>query len=176
MFEELKIRLAHFIVKKKYLNKNTGTICYNGFLTNSHNILIIMPKQDKDFIYALDILRYYQIHKKNITLFLPEHKYNPIPEKEKFKFISYSIYQITRLNLPNKNLIKRLKEKEFDAVIDLNRFEEIFFSAVTNIVKSTMRVGFKRDLMNDYYNLVIDQKQDDPEIAFRGFLAFIQMF
>ena len=65
---------------------------------------------------------------------------------------------------------------EFDAVIDLNRVEDIFFSAVTNLVKSKMRVGFKRGLMDNNYNLVIDQKQEDPEIAFRGFLASIQMF
>jgi hypothetical protein len=176
MFEKLKKRIAYFIVRRKYLSKNTHTIYYNGILTNSHNILIIMPKQDKDFYYALDILRYYQIHKKNITLFLPEHKYNPVPEKEKFKFISYSLYQITRFNLPDKNLISRLKDRQFDAVIDLNRFEEIFFSAVANIVKSTMRVGFKRDSLDDYYNLVIDLKQNDPELAFRGFLASLQMF
>jgi|BarGraIncu00222A_1022003.scaffolds.fasta_scaffold07352_2 hypothetical protein len=176
MFEELKKYFAHLIVRKKYLKKNASAICYNGFLTNSHNILIIMPKQDKDFFFALDILRYYQIHKKNITLFLPEHKYNAVPEKEKYKYISYSLYQITQLNLPNKNIRKKLKDIEFDAVIDLNRVEDIFFSAVANLVKSKMRVGFKRGLMDNYYNLVIDQKQDDPEIAFRGFLAFIQMF
>lgn len=82
MLEEIKKHIAHFIIKNKYLNKNAGPIHFNGFLTNSHNLLIIMPKQDKDFIYALDILRYFQIHKKNITLFLPEHKYNPVPEKK----------------------------------------------------------------------------------------------
>lgn len=176
MLEKFKLHLAHFIIKKKYIKKVTDAICFTGFLTKSHNLLIIMPKEDKDFFYALDILRYYQIHKKNITLFLPEHKYNPIPEKEKFKFISYSLIQITRLNLPNSDLIKRLKEKEFDVVIDLNRREEIFFSAVANIVKSTIRVGFKRDVMNDYYNLVIDQKPEDPEVAFRVFLTSLQMF
>jgi hypothetical protein len=176
MLEKLKKRLAHFIIKKKYLKKVTEAICFNGFITKSHNLLIIMPKEDKDFFYALDILRYYQIHKKNITLFLQEHKYNPIPEKEKFKFISYSLIQINRLNLPNSDLIKRLKEKDYDAVIDLNRTEELFFCAIANIVKSTIRVGFKRGVMNDYYNLVIDQKQEDPEVAFRGFLTAIQMF
>jgi len=176
MFEKLKKNIAHFIVKRKYLKQNANTICYNEFLTNSHNILLIMPKNEKEFFNAFDILRYYQVHKKNITLFLPEHKYNSVPEKEKYKYISYSLFQITRLNLPNKSLRNKLKNIEIDAVIDLNRSEEIFFSTVTNIVKSKMRVGFKRDLMDIYYNLVIDQKQDDPELAFKGFLATLQMF
>ncbi len=176
MFEGLKRKIAHYIVRRKYLRKNIQQLVFTNIISDSHDLFIVMPKEDKDFFHSLDILKYYQIHKKVITLFLPEYKYNLIPDKEKYKFISYYPLQISRFNLPDKNLVGRLTGKEFDVVIDLNRRDDLFFSAISNIVQSKIRVSFEKELSGRYYTMQITDKQSDPELSYRSFLSYLKMF
>jgi hypothetical protein len=176
MFEGLKTKYAHFYIKRYFLNKDAHALNYNRILSGSSDFLIIMPRGDNDFYHSLDILKYFLIHKKIITLFLPEYKYSLIPEKEKYKFISYLPEHVNKFFLPRKILIDRLKSKEFDIVIDLNRSQDIFFSSVANIVKSKLRIGFTKDFCEKYYNMLISDKSAEPEVAFRSFLNYLKMF
>jgi hypothetical protein len=176
MFEGIKRKIAHYILRKKYLRKDVKQSSFNHVISGANDFFIVMPRDDKDFYHSLDILKYFQIHRKVITLFLPEHKYGLIPEKEKYKCISYLAAVKRRFNLPEKGLVSRLESKEFDIVIDLNRGEDVFFSAVSNIVKSKIRVGFAGELSEKYYTMQIAEKQSDPEVAYRNFLSYLKMF
>ena len=176
MIESLKQRFAHYIIHRNILSKNIASASYNKILSDASDFFIIMPSADEDFYHSMDILKYFQIHKKVITLFVPAHKYNLIPEKEKYKFLSFLPTHISRLYLPRKNMASVLSQKEFDAVIDLNRTTNIFFSAVSNIVKSKVRVSFKKNQSEEYYNLIIDSKNQEPELAYRNFLSYLRMF
>lgn len=176
MFEGLKRKIAHYIVYRKYLRKNIQQLVFTNIISDSRDLLIVMPKDDKDFSYSLDILKYYHIHKKVITLFVPEYKYSLIPDKEKYKIISYHPYQISWLNLPKKNLTTILTRKEFDVVIDLNRCEDVFFSAISNIVRSKVSVSFEKELSGRYYNMQISDKQLNPELSYRSLLSYLKMF
>lgn len=176
MFENLKQKYAHFVVRRKYLRKGSASLSYNKILSDAIDFFIIMPAKDNDFYHSLDLLKYYLIHKKVITIFLPAHKYNLIPEKEKYKFVSFLPEHINRVYLPGKNLIGNLSAKEYDVVIDLNRSTNIFYSAVANIVKSKVRVGFRKNKSEGYYNLVICGKNEESEAAYRSFLSYLKMF
>lgn len=176
MIESLKQKYAHFIIRRKFLNKNAGAVSYNKILSDAMDFFIIMPAQDDDFYHCLDIIKYFLIHKKVITLFLPAHKYNLIPEKEKYKFVSFLPTHINRVHLPRKNMVSSLSGKEFDVVVDLNRSVNVFFSAVSNIVKSKARVSFKKEQSEGYYNLIIDSKNQESEPAYRSFLSYLKMF
>ncbi len=176
MFEGLKKKIAHFIIKKKYLRKNSREFSFNNVISNANDLFFVMPKDDKDFFSSLEILKYYQIHKKVITLFLSEHKYSLVSEREKFKHIAYHLNQITKLNLPDKNLVSSLNQKEFDVVVDLNRSEDVFFSAISNVVKSKIRVSFEKEYSGEYYNMQIADKNTNPEVAYRSFLNYLRMF
>jgi hypothetical protein len=176
MFEKIKLQLAHIVLNKKYAKKNHSHVEYNKVISDATDILMIMPSNDQDFYHSLDLIKYFQIHKKNVTLFLPEHKYNLIPEKEKYKYISFHEEQLTRLKLPGKSLINRLRFKDFDVVVDLNKDENVLFSAITNIVNSNLRVGFNKTRSESYYNLQATNSEMNPELIYRNFLKFLQMF
>ena len=176
MFEGLKRKIGRFVVKRKYLHKNIEQLAYNNVISSAKDFFFVMPSLDNDFYHTLEILKYYQKQNKVITLFLPEHKYNLIPDKEKYKFISFLPHQVSRYFLPDKNLFSRLNTKEFDVVIDLNRSENIFFSAISNIVKSKIRISFVKEFSENYYNLQIVDKQGDSETSYKSFLNYLQMF
>lgn len=176
MFENLKQKYAHFVIRQKFLRKDLGAVSYNKILSDAADFFIIMPEPDGDFYHSLGLLKYYLLHKKIVTLFVPAHKYNLIPEKEKYKFFSFLPGHLNRFSLPRKNMVVSLRSREYDVVIDLNRSENIFYSAVANIVKSKVRVGFKKNKSESYYNLLISGKNQDSEAAYRSFLHYLQMF
>lgn len=176
MLEEFKRKCAHFYIKRNLLKKEIPSISFNKIVSTSQEVFIIMPENDADFSNCFDILRYFQIHKKNITLFVSESRYNSIPEKEKFSFVSFHLDQITWFFLPNSNLKHRIAGKSFDLVIDLNRKEDTFFSAISNFVTSKVRLGFSKNRSEGYYNLVFNCKQDESSAAYFHLLNYIRMF
>lgn len=74
MFEEFKNRIGYFIFRKKMLKNFDDKFTFNNFVEESVNYLLILPLNDLDFNNSFDVAKYFQIHKKNVTLFLPEHK------------------------------------------------------------------------------------------------------
>lgn len=176
MFENLRLKLARIIIRQKYLRKNVDPIMFNNVISRAQDFFIIMPDSDTDFYLSMDLLKYLLIHRKSVTLFLPEHKYSLIPEKDKYKYIPFNQLQKTKLFLPNQVLKDKLKTKTFDVVIDLNRQESVFFSAVVNIVQSKLRIGFDKANSSPYYNFQFAETQNNPEVTFRNLLNFLQMF
>lgn len=176
MILEIKKKFGHYLLKRRIAKKIPESISFNRIISDSKSVMIIIPVKDEDFFPSLEIVRYFFIHKKEVTLFLPEFRYNQIPEKDKYQFISFLPVQITKCFLPNKKLIQRLQAKQVDIVIDLNRNEDIFFSAVANTVISKVRIGFKKEKSDSYYNLLFECKQTDANAAFFNLLNYLRMF
>lgn len=176
MFEELRRKYAHFLIRRKYLRKSDEPIVFKTAISAAKNILVILPSLEADFSASLEVARYLQIHKKEITLFISELKHEAIGSNQDFKLLSYHPAQISWFFLPDKKLITRLTAKKFDAVIDLNRQEDTFSSCIANAVQSGMRVGFHKNRSNEYYNLLYESKQSEPAAAYSKFLEHLSMF
>ena len=52
MFEGLKRKIAHYIVRRKYLRKNIQQLVFTNIISDSHDLFIVMPKEDKDFFHS----------------------------------------------------------------------------------------------------------------------------
>lgn len=176
MFENVKKKIGRYLLNKRYCKTDCSVINYNNALLKSSDIFVIMPRNDQDFYHSLDLIKFLLNQGKRITLFLPEFKYNLIPEKDKYRFVSYQPQQATRFFLPDKTLESMLKVKEFDAVIDLNRGEDLFYSAAANIVKSKIRIGFSRQFSENCYNLQYRDWNNQLDTNYNGFLGFLKMF
>ena len=44
---------------------------------------------DLDFNNSFDVAKYFRIHKKNVTLLIPEHKVNSVNISNHYDYISY---------------------------------------------------------------------------------------
>ncbi len=176
MYENIKKKLAHYLLSKKYLKNGGSQVLFNKIISSSFDFFVILPINENELNNSLELIKYLLIHKKKITIFLEERHYNLLPAKEKVSSITFTRNDITRLNLPSKNLYNKLKYLKFDVVIDLCRTENTFLSAVSNIVNSKVRVSFIKELSEQYYNLLYFDNNNEPEVAFRNFLNFISMF
>lgn len=176
MFEKLKLWLAYLIIKKKYWKSSNHLVNFNGKISQSIDFLFIMPGNEHDFRNSLELVRYFLIHNKNITLILPEHRVNLIQEKEKYKFITYNMLDFSKLKLPVKTLIDKIRKQDYDVTIDLNYRENPFYIALTVLSKAGIKVGFSNEKTDLYLGLQFFHSSTNVEAVYRNFLNFLRMF
>lgn len=81
----------------------------------------------------------------------------------------------TKIGLPNKELVSKVKKHTFDLVLDLNRDNDIFSSAMGNIPLSGFRIGFVKKNADYFYNFQIPN-EINPEKSYRNLLNSLRMF
>ena len=64
----------------------------------------------------------------------------------------------------------------FNAILDLNRKENIFCSIVSNLVNAPVKAGFQKNNADKYYNLQIVNKEENPELSYKNYLNCLEMF
>ena len=175
MFESIKKKIAQYIIKRKFLS-NSSEVNFNNFFKESVSFLVIMPINEHDFVFTFEILKYLKIHDKSVTVLCQAPRVNTIPEKEKFKIISYGITDVSKFYLPEKVYLEHLEKKNYDVIIDLNHDENLFCSAMSNFFNSKYRVGFKKNNSDNYYNFQIQNDERNSEISYRNLLNSLQMF
>jgi len=149
---------------------------FNHFITDGYDYLIILPTNEIDFSNSFDVAKYFSIHKKNVTLFIPDLKRNTVKLINNYKIIDYNINDFSKLGLPNKKYISELSKHSFDVLIDLEREENIFISAIAGLVKAKFKVGFKKDEIDNLYNFQLINSKLNSEISYRNLLNSLKMF
>jgi hypothetical protein len=176
VFDEYKNKMGYYIFKKKMLKTYDSTYSFKKFIENSVNYILIMPLNDLDFNNSFDVAKYFRIHKKNVTLLIPEHKVNSLNISAHYDNISYSIEDITKFGLPTKSYIQKLNEHEFDVLIDLERDDNLFLTAVTSLINAKYKVGFKKAEIDNLYNFQMVNTKINSEISYRNLLNSLKMF
>ncbi len=176
MFEQIKYKIAVYLVKRKYIKTNIAPIPFNNFSQEAINYLVIVPENDEDFKNSFLILKYLAERGKSITLFISEHRYSLIPEKEKYRVLSFSFQQMNKLRIPDPILREKLGKRNFDVVLNLNRCNDIFLNSITFLVNTSYRVGFKNNEISDYFNLQIPLNENNSKISYENLLNSLKMF
>jgi ADP-heptose:LPS heptosyltransferase len=81
----------------------------------------------------------------------------------------------TKLGLPNKFLINKIKKYKFDLIIDLNLEYDIFSLVLSTIPEANFRVGFVKKNSDYFYNYQIPQ-EINSEKSYRNLLNSLRMF
>ena len=176
MFEEYKNKIGFYIFKNKIFKEFKTTYSFKNFIEDSHNYLIILPLNDQDFANSFDIAKYFKIHKKEVTLLLPEHKVNAIEITSNYNYISYGFNDISKFGLPSKAYKAKINEYKFDVLIDLEREDNLFLTALTRLFKANYKVGFKKTDLENLYNFQLVNTKINSEISYRNLLNSLKMF
>ena len=176
MLKTIKQKIARYVVNKKIKHIEIRRQSFTDLLKNSMRFFILMPDNEVHFHNASVIINYFESLDKDIIVFTRDFRVNLLPIKHRNPSINFGLEDITKLNLPTDKLENKLKEYEFDLVIDLNKEENLFYSLIANLVRSQVRVGFKKNNSDKYYNLQIDNSEDNPEIFYKNLLNCLQMF
>ncbi|GMU95436.1 MULTISPECIES: hypothetical protein [Ignavibacterium] len=176
MFELIKNKTAELIISGKLKHQNNPELSFSSALQKSFSFLLLMPADDKDYREAFNVLDYLENQGKTLTILTNDFRVSLLPAKYRNKAIGFAVTEINKLDLPTHKLTERLREKLFDVVIDLNREENLFYSYIANIVKSKIRIGFKKRKADVYYNFLVDGSDNDSAKSYNNFLNCIKMF
>ncbi|MGK9476475.1 hypothetical protein [Melioribacter sp. OK-6-Me] len=174
MLEKLKYNIGKFFLKLKFKKNPKEQSVFNGLIRKSKKIFIIMPEKLAGFDEALDVVRYFTLHGKETTVFVNRKLSEKISDN--VTKIEYDDNDITRLNLPSKQLIDKLNKIVCDLVIDLNRPGKLFFAAVSNSINSKIRFASDNGELMEFYNFHYYSRTKEPAVFYRSLLSFFSMF
>lgn len=176
MIDFVKEKLAGLIVGKKTRSEYYTTRSFRDFFKKSFTFLVLMPDNDTDFHYAIEVLKGLSLNKKHATVFTQEFRANLVPVKYRPQVVEYTDKDISRIYIPSKKLMEKINSLRFNAILDLNRKENIFCSVVSSMVNAPIKVGFKKSNADKYYNLQISNKEENPELSYKNYLNCLEMF
>ena len=152
MFESIKQKLAVNFIKRKYISHHGKPVRFTSFAETALDFLVIMPEVDEDFKNSFLVSTFLLSKRKSVTMFISEHRYSIIPERERFRVLSFGPQQVTKMFLPDDALRNKLAQKKFDVVLNLNRVNNVFLNSIPFIVDTNYRVGFKKGEFSDFLN------------------------
>lgn len=176
MFEEYKNKIGYYLFKKKLFKEIDNSQSFNNFIENSNSVILVLPLNESDFANSFDVAKYFKIHKKEVTVFIPEFKVNSMDITRNFQYISYDLNDVNKLGLPSKQLIDKLSEKEFDVLVDLEREDNLFLLSVSSQIKAKFKVGFRKVSVDNLYNFQLVNTKINSEISYRNLLNSLKMF
>jgi hypothetical protein len=172
----VKEKLAGLIIGKKFKSEQYMSRSFKDCFKRSFTFLVLMPDNDTDFHYAIEVLKGLSLNKKHATVFTQDFRANLVPVKYRPQVIEYSNRDIGKLFIPSKKILEKLREYRFNAILDLNRQENIFCSIVSSMVSAPIKVGFKKGNSDKYYNLQMGNVEENAELTYKNYLNCLEMF
>jgi hypothetical protein len=172
----VKEKLASLIVGTRYKSEGYTLRSYRDFFKKSFTFLVLMPDNDTDFHYSIEVLKGLSLNKKHATVFTQEFRANLVPVKYRPQVVEYTDRDIGRLNIPSKRIMEKLNSLRFNAILDLNRKENNFCSLITSMINSPVKAGFQKSNADKYYNFQIINREENPELSYKNYLNCLEMF
>jgi len=176
MIGPIKEQAAKFIINQKLKEHKFDELDFSRIFKRSYSYLVLMPKDDTDFRHAVEVLNFLRESKKNVTAMTNDFRVSLLPSTFKVSAVEHGINDKTKLELPAKKFLNRLKKLQFDVVIDTNRQEVLFYNFVANFVNSPVRIGFSGKNADKYFNLQIVNNKNEPELSYQNLLNCLKMF
>lgn len=171
----IKEKAAKFVVDQMLKKSDFKEQSFSSAINNSISFLVLMPEDDQDFRYSLDVLVYLHEKKKEILVLTTDYRVSLLPIYLRRFAIGHAMKDTNKINLPSKELISKLSKRRFDAVIDLNQKEQLFYSYVSGIVNAKLRIGFKKFLADKTFNIQIANDGTNPKISYKNLLNCLRM-
>lgn len=172
----IKDKIAGIIVSGKLKELQNNLQSFDNVFSKSFTYFVIMPENESDFNHSFEVLEFLDSNRKTPIAFTYEFKVSLLPQKLRARAVGFTMSDINKLNLPSASLVKKLNGLNFNAVLDLNRTESIFNSYAANLVKAPVRIGFRKNNSDKYYNLQFNIDETNPEISYKKLLNCLQMF
>lgn len=176
MIGPIKEQAAKFIINRKLKEHKFDEVDFSRIFKRSYSFLVMMPKDEKDFRHAVEVLNFLRESKKNVITMTEDFRISLMPSVFKVSAIGHGINDKTKLELPTKKFLTRLNKMQFDVVIDTNRQEVLYYNFIANFVNPHLRIGFSGKNADKYFNLQIVNDKNEPEISYQNLLNCLKMF
>jgi hypothetical protein len=176
MIGKIKDKLSEIFIKKNLKGREPLIQSFSNFFKKSFTFLVLMPEDETDFNHSVEVIRFLEANRKHIHILTYDYRVSLLPLKIRPQVIEHGIDDLNKFKLPSKKFIDKLSELEINAVVDLNRKPNLFYSYAANLVNAPIRIGFLKDDADSFYNIQIVNKDQSAEISYKNFLNCLEMF
>lgn len=176
MILPIKEKAAEFIINLKLRDHKFDELEFSRVFNRSYSYLVLMPKDNTDFRHAVEVLNFLREAKKNVIALTNDFRVSLLPTAFKVSAVEHGINDKTKLDLPSKKFLNRLKKMQFDVVIDTNRQPVLYYNFIANFVNSPVRIGFSGKNADQYFNLQIVNNKNESENSYQNLLNCLKMF
>ncbi len=148
---------------------------FSSAFKGSNSFLILMPDDDKDFQYAVNILDYLEELKKDYSILTFDYRVSLLPLRFRKKTLGHGMKDINKIELPSRRLTSNLTKKKYDVLLDLNRKEQLFYTYISGIVSAAVSIGFAKGFADRVYNIQIANSETNPKISYENLLNCLKM-
>jgi hypothetical protein len=170
-----KQKVAGFIIRNNFKKNRFKNQSFSSAFVNANSFLVLMPEDEDDFQYAVGIIDYLEKNKKDFFILTFDYRVSILPYKYRGKAIAHGIKDVNKIDLPSKKLISNLKKKNFDAILDLNRKEHLFYIYISCAMSASVSIGFTKNLADEIYNLQIANSETKAKISYENLLSCLKM-
>ena len=171
----IKQKAAKIVVNLKLKKGDFDNQSFSSAFKSSNSFLVLMPVDNKDFQYAVNILDYLEELKKDYSILTFDYRVSLLPLRFRERALGHGIKDINKIDLPSRRLISNLTKKKYDALLDLNRKEQLFYTYVSGIVSASVSIGFAKSFADKVYNIQIANSETIPKISYENLLNCLKM-
>ncbi len=176
MIDLIKEKFSRLFISRKLKSAVINEQDFSEAFRRAGSFFILMPDDEKDFRACFVILDYLDHLNKSLRILTRDYRISLLPAKFRNKTIEFGVADLSKLDLPSNKLIEKLSEMRFNAVMDLNRTDNLFFSYTANLVNARIRIGFSKKGSDKFYNFQIANNDVESELAYSNFLNCLKMF
>jgi len=176
IIDNLKNIISSGIINKELKKKDNELKSFGGSFKKSFSVFVIMPLNETDFHHSFEVLRFLEQNKKHLVIFLNDYRVSLLPQSLKSKAFPFNANDINKVNLPSKVLMQKIQENNYNAVVDLNREENVLFEYISFITKAPLKIGFKKNNSDKYYNFQMINSSEDADVSYKNLVNCLQMF
>jgi hypothetical protein len=171
----VKQKAAKIFINLNFKKGEFDNQSFSSAFKGSNSFLILMPDDDKDFQYAVNILDYLEELKKDYSILTFDYRVSLLPLRFRKKTLGHGMKDINKIELPSKRLTSYLTKKKYDTLLDLNRKEQLFYTFVSGIMSAEVSIGFAKSFADKVYNIQIVNSETNPKISYENLLNCLKM-
>jgi len=167
--------IKNLLILKARLFFRPEVIPFSETFNKAKRILILLPTKVESFAIALNHLSSFS------SFFTDSQKFLLLPfdgegflcHLKNFEILKLRKSHLNWLSLPNKRLIRKLKELRFDFAVDLDLEKNLFNAYLSFLSGSPLRIGIKNGVGLPFYNFEISLTKNQRYLD-ELYLSFIK--
>ncbi len=140
-----------------------GRVALPSAAKNAKTVCIILPANFDDFDIVRTILPDIldKLSYASLTIWVRENYRSWLIVNETSTILNYDPSEATRFGLPDSDVVRRIKSKEYDLLLDLTLNPELYVAGLAKEVRASMKIGLAHPITQEMYNLLVESNSPD---------------
>jgi ADP-heptose:LPS heptosyltransferase len=179
MIEDIRKNIGIFLARLQGLRRRHEQMNFTGVYSHARSALFIAPNEEGHRSLVLDVLRkaQQQFQGNALTIVTTGSSGKLSGRLKQCTMVPVGDEQVNFFFLPNKNLLRQLRERRYDVIVDLNLSVTPLAASICAAIESPLKAGFSSPRSDALYNLQLQSALErDPKARYEQLLRTLAMF